>query len=164
MFNSPTYGQLPIREVPERLLEFYERSKMYGRPCSIIVGSDSQNYYKTHAVTVISIVCEGHGGIFFYRKEKIPLIRDVKSKLYAETQRSLEVTGTLIDLLENDPRYAEMYASCPISIHVDAGNSDKGKTAALIPEIVGWVKSMGYVCYVKPDAFVASSIADKISK
>ena len=38
------------------------------------------------------------------------------------------------------------------------------KTKELIPELVGWIKSCGYDCEVKPDSFVASSIADKISK
>ena len=54
--------------------------------------------------------------------------------------------------------------NCHFSIHIDAGHSNHGKTKDLIPELVGWIKSCGYDCEVKPDSFVASSIADKISK
>ena len=164
MFISPTYGQIDFSEIPDRLLAFYERNLVHSSEYAIMIGSDSQNFDYTKSVTVISIVCRGHGGIFFYEKTKLPLLRDVRSKLYSETQHSLETTTNLIEILEADEKYHEMYNNCPISIHVDAGNSEKGKTAPLIPEIVGWVHSLGYECHVKPDSFVASSIADKISK
>jgi unsaturated chondroitin disaccharide hydrolase len=67
-----------------------------------------------------------------------------------------EVTG--------DRKYEEMYLNCPIAIHVDAGNSTNGKTKELIPELVGWIRACGYDCQVKPESFVASTIADRISK
>ena len=164
MFVSPTYGPIEFAEIPEHLLAFYEHHLVHASDYAIMVGSDSQNFDYTKSVTVISIICKGHGGIFFYEKSKLPLLRDVRSKLYAETQHSLETTTELIAILESNERYQEMYRNCPISIHVDAGNSDKGKTAPLIPEIIGWVHSLGYKCHIKPDSFVASSIADKISK
>lgn len=164
MFVSPTHGKIEFDRIPELLLEFFEADEDRSHECAIIVGSDSQNFSYTKAVTVIAMVRYGHGGVFFYEVTKMPLLHDVRSKLYTETQSSLETTVALIDLLSDNERYAEMYKSCPISIHVDAGNSDKGKTAALIPEIVGWVRSLGYDCRVKPESFVASSIADKISK
>ena len=52
----------------------------------------------------------------------------------------------------------------PFVFHIDAGWSPNGKTKELIPGLVGWIKACGYDCEVKPDAFVASTIADKISK
>ena len=164
MFVSPTRGEVDFDKIPDYLLEFFEKNKAHDSQFAIIVGSDSQNFDYTKSVTVISIICFGHGGIFFYEKTKEPLLKDVRSKLYAETQHSLQTTMALIDLLEGSSKYKELYDTCPISIHVDAGNSENGKTAALIPEIVGWVRSSGYDCHVKPDSFVASSIADKISK
>jgi predicted RNase H-related nuclease YkuK (DUF458 family) len=57
-----------------------------------------------------------------------------------------------------------MFLTCPIIIHVDAGNSVKGKTRALIPELVGWIRACGYDVRTKPESFVASTIADRISK
>ena len=165
MFISPTHGKVEFEDIAERLREFFECHDGGDYEFAIMVGSDSQNFQTyTKEVTVIAMVCCGHGGIFFYEVEKVPLLRDVRSKLYAETQSSLETATRLIDLLEGDRRYDDMYRSCPISIHVDAGNADTGKTAPLIPKIVGWVRSLGYGCEGKPDSFVASSIADKISK
>lgn len=67
-------------------------------------------------------------------------------------------------MLESKENFLELYLNCPISIHIDAGNSKIGKTHDLIKTLVGWVHSCGYVCYIKPNAYVASTIADKISK
>lgn len=60
----------------------------------------------------------------------------------------------------------EVFLNTTFSIHIDAGYSEKGKTKDLIPELVGWVKGSISNCevYVKPDSYVASGIADKISK
>ncbi len=110
------------------------------------------------------MICEGHGGIFFYEISRRALIRDVRTKLRVETNDSLQVAETLVETMENDKKYEEMYLNCPIAIHVDAGNSRNGKTRELIPELVGWIKACGYDCSVKPDSFVASTIADRLSK
>lgn len=164
MFRSPTYGKIGIRQIPERILAFYTDHKGCGAPVSIIIGSDSQNSDQTRMVCVVAVVCRGHGGIFFYEVKRQPLIRDVRTKLQAETGGSLRIAGILAGILEKDRKYEEMYLNCPIVIHVDAGNSPKGKTQALIPELEGWVRACGYECRIKPESFVASTIADRISK
>ena len=68
-FHSMTYGEIDLEEIPSKLLLFYNERKKYGMPFSLIVGTDSQNRHDTKVVTVITIVCEGHGGIFFYKKK-----------------------------------------------------------------------------------------------
>ena len=108
--------------------------------------------------------CEGERGIFFYEVSKIPLVRDVRRKLHIETNASLNLATALVDVFETEERYHEMYLSVPISIHIYAGNSEKGKTKELIPELVGWVKSSGYDAETKPESFVASCVADRLSK
>ena len=130
----------------------------------IVIGTDSQNHSQTKVVSVVCIVCNGHGGIFFYEITQEPLVKDVRRKLHIETNESLRVATHLVDLLEHNDEFSEMYLECPISIHVVAGNSSKGKTKELIPEIVGWIKACGYDVKVKPDSFCASSIADRLSK
>ena len=122
MFKSPTYGMLHIEQIPDKILTFYMDHEKYDAPVHIIVGTDSQNFDDTKIVSVVAVICEGHGGIFFYEISRRALIRD------------------------------------------DAGNSRNGKTRELIPELVGWIKACGYDCSVKPDSFVASTIADRLSK
>lgn len=164
MFRSQTYGNIEIENIPEKIRIYYEQMKKFGSAFKIIVGTDSQNFSDTKMVTVIAIICEGHGGIFFYEITRQPIIRDVRTKLHVETNESLRIATQLVDLMEDNKEYEEVYLNSTFSIHVDAGKSEKGKTKELIPELVGWIKSCGYACEVKPESFVASSIADKISK
>lgn len=164
MFKSPTYGNIEISQIPDKILMFYNDHLKYASPIQIIIGTDSQNFDQTKMVSVVAVICEGHGGIFFYEVTRQPLIRDVRTKLHVETNDSLRVAETLVESMEKDRKYEDMYLSCPIAIHIDAGNSRKGKTRELIPELVGWIKACGYDCSVKPDSFVASTIADRLSK
>ena len=164
---SPTTGELDIDGVIEKMSAFYQTHVSYNTPMHIIIGTDSQNVDKTKVVSVIAMICEEHGGIFFYDTTKVDIIRDVRTKLHMETQRSLEVAEQLLDAIEtrsDNETVHEMFMTCPIAIHVDAGNAKHGKTKELIPELVGWVKACGYDCEIKPESFVASSIADKYSK
>ncbi len=164
IFRTGSNKEIDFKDIPKAMLTFYQRASEYDSQCDIIIGTDSQNRRDTKFVSVICMVCQGHGGIFFYITKHVPKITNIKQKLQQETSDSLILAGDLIDLLENKEGYEELYVNCPISIHVDAGNSNKGKTKYLIPELMGWINACGYEASTKPDSFVASSIADKISK
>lgn len=164
MFQSETYGKINIEQIPEKILEFYNKNKTSDGVFQIVVGTDSQNFNDTKMVTVIAAYKEGKGGIFFYEIDRINRITNVKQKLNTETSRSLEVMMELAGELEEEVRYKEMKENTLLSIHVDAGWSDKGKTKELIPGLVGWIKACGFDAEVKPNSFCASSIADRISK
>ena len=163
MFRTGLGKEIEFIDIPKGLLEFYNKTKQFNSEYSLIIGTDSQNHSKTKIVNVICMVCKGHGGRFFYEISNEDLIRDVRTKLQVETMQSLNLADRLIELLETE-EYEELYFNCPISIHVDAGNSPNGKTKDLIPEIVGWVKACGYACEIKPFSYCASSIADRLSK
>lgn len=163
MWNSQTYGKLEFNEIPDKINKFYEANKHFGEPMEITIGTDSQNKDDTtKIVSVISIICKGHGGIFFHHVTFHALINNVKTKLETETNESLEIAQRLISILEQD--YETLFSACPISIHIDAGNAPHGKTKDLIQSLTGWVHAMGYDCEVKPNSYAASSIADRISK
>lgn len=170
MFQSYTYGKLELKDIPQKLMEWYEKNKEYESDFSIVFGTDSQNFSDTKMVSVITMICEGHGGIFFYDVTRMPLIEDVRQKLYTETNASLNIANEITAILATD--YPVLYNNCHFSIHIDAGKSKYGKTKDLIPELVGWISNctydkkgeLTYDCEVKPESFVASSIADKISK
>lgn len=161
-FMSQTYGKIELSKIPEKIQLYYEKMKHYDSLFRIVVGTDSQNFDHTKMVNVIAVTCEGHGGIFFYRVTHKDLIRDVRSKLHAETNESLEIAMELTKIIEEG--YEELWNKTLFSIHIDAGKSEIGKTKELIPELVGWIRACGYNCEIKPDSYAASSIADKISK
>ena len=163
MYVSATYGRLELTQIPEKINEYFTKMRQYEMPIHIIVGTDSQNFDKTKLVSVIAVYCEGHGGIYFYEVSRINRIQDVRIKLHVETGESLKIAAELVDLLE---QYEELYLNTTLSIHVDAGLSPNGKTRELIPELVGWIKGTNPLFEVKtkPDSWVASTIADKITK
>ena len=163
-FRSQTYGELTLSEVCDKLLEFYENHKTNVSTIEIAIGSDSQTKAETKMVSVIVIYAEGKGGISFNLVEKLPAINSVREKLEIETGRSLVIATNLIDIFETTDKYYNMYLNCPVSIHIDAGNSPKGKTKDLVNFVTGWVRATGFNCTIKPDSYAASSVADKISK
>ena len=160
---SPSHGELTIQEIPKYIKDYYDRMKEYGTGIHITIGTDSQNFDYTKEVSVIAVICEGHGGIFFYKINARDRISDVRTKLRVETGDSLEIAEQLITIFETK-EYEDVFLNTEFSIHIDAGYSEHGKTKELIPELIGWVTAMGFEAKVKPESYVASGIADKISK
>jgi predicted RNase H-related nuclease YkuK (DUF458 family) len=163
---SPSRGKVKIEDIPMYIKEYYNKmkEKFEDSQFYMTIGTDSQNFDYTKEVSVIAVICEGHGGIFFYKIQARDRITDVRVKLHTETADSLEIADQIVGVLESEKQYEDVFLSMNFSIHIDAGYSEKGKTKELIPELVGWVKAMGYEAEVKPDSYVASGIADKISK
>ena len=156
---SPTHGNLEISEVAKLIRDFIleEPDTQY----AIYIGSDSQNTYYTKMVTVIAVHRLGRGGRYFYEISKYDKIKDIRIKLYQETQLSLEMTEKLFNEFHNIG-FDYTAENISFTIHIDAGNG--GPSGAVIPEVVGYVHAMGYECEVKPDSPIASCIADRISK
>ena len=163
MYTSETYGSLNIEQIPEKIQDYYEKMKHYDTDFQIVVGSDSQTFDTLKLVNVIAVVCEGHGGIFFHEITRLPRTNDVRQKLTTETNESLQVALKLSEIFEKE-EYKELRERTNIEIHVDAGWNPKGKTKDYIQGILGWIKACGFGASVKPESFVASTIADKFSK
>lgn len=159
MLISPTKGEMELVDVARSIKEYValEPEAMYG----LYIGTDSQNTYYTKMVTVIAIHRLGRGGQYFYEISKFDKIKDIRQKIYTETQLSLDMVENLFNAMEDiDFDYtADNIKTC---LHIDAGNN--GPSGAVIPEVVGYVHSMGFACETKPDSPIASCIADRISK
>jgi predicted RNase H-related nuclease YkuK (DUF458 family) len=156
MFKSITHGKLTKQQVFEQILKdlTFDLDQEY----VLSIGTDSQTYSGMKIVTVIAVHKVGKGGKFFYYEEYLPRPNSIREKLYEETQRSLELGKQLTEFLYQNELDFE------IMIHVDMGNSKKGKTYELINEIMGWITAEGFVGVYKPDSNTASEIADRLSK
>lgn len=160
---SPTYGNCNDDQMINIIANYIRSNCKTSENFNLIVGTDSQNYSDTKIVVVIAVQNVGHGGIFFYDILRIKRIDNIKQKLLYETSMSLKYANKLISQFENFCKETGFdFNNINFCIHVDAGKN--GKTSALIPELVSWVRACGYDCKVKPDSFAASSIADKLSK
>ena len=154
-FKSPTYGILKKEEVFNYLKKEILKNKDKIN-YKVIVGTDSQNTYKTKMVVVICLIKEGHGGSFFFFFYLLPKIKNLNTKIFTETEKSLEIARELNEFFHKENIRAN------VEIHVDIGKD--GKTKELIQSILGWVTSEGFIAKIKDESYVASSIADRISK
>jgi uncharacterized protein len=156
IFKSITHGRLTKSEVFQQILK--DLSDHKNQEYLLSIGTDSQTYSGMKIVTVIAVHKVGKGGKFFYYEEYLPRPNSIREKLYEETQRSLILGKELTEFLYENEMDFEIF------IHVDMGESKKGKTYDLIREIMGWITAEGFVGVYKPDSNTASEIADRLSK
>lgn len=163
--TNPTYGKVSKDELC-LIVAQYILSEPYMKYV-IGIGTDSQNFSYTKAVTAMYVHRVGHGAIAFYDIQHIPVIHNIHQKMLMETGDSIAVADEVIGTLS----YMEMPDGSTFSIdnhdvsvelHCDVGNG--GRSRETIREVVGWVESCGYTCRIKPDSPAASSLANKISK
>lgn len=151
--TSPTKGEMTLTEVVEDIKNYIKESSV---PVEIVVGTDSQNTDQTKFVVVLAMYRFGQGGRFFYHVEKTKLVKDLRTKIYQETQMTLNFAEKLTtEMIEQDVLHN-------IIIHCDLGTV--GKTKDLIAEIKGWVVGEGYEVYIKPECYAACAIANMLTK
>lgn len=151
--TSPTKGEMTLTEVVKDIKNYIKESSV---PVEIVVGTDSQNTDQTKFVVVLAMYRVGQGGRFFYHVEKTKLVKELRTKIYQETQMTLNFAEKLTtEMIENDIYH-------DIIVHLDVGSN--GKTKEMINEISGWVKEMGYISKIKPEGWCAFAIANYLSK
>ncbi|MDQ0285266.1 putative RNase H-related nuclease YkuK (DUF458 family) [Desulfofundulus luciae] len=154
-FTSPTKGRLTFEQMMADIMGY-----ITGLPSSaykIIVGSDSQVKQETCFITAVIVHRLGKGARYYYRKKIQRKIKSLRQKIFYETALSLELGGLI----------ARHFAECglddlQVEIHIDVGTH--GETRDLIREVVGMVTGSGFQAKIKPEAYGASSVADKHTK
>ena len=128
------------------------------------VGSDGQNL-GTRGTSFVQCVAlhryddcaTGKGGRVFYIRHVERHYTDRSSRLMREVEISINLTEKLAPLFEE--------LDIPFEVHVDVnsvpGPNGENKSYTVHDAAKGWVESHGWVCKTKPDAFVASIIADR---
>lgn len=155
IFTSPTKGTMSFEEMMDDIVGYIR-----GLPSSsykIIIGSDSQVKNETCFITAVIVHRLGKGARYYYSKKTQRKIKSLRQKIFYETSLSLEVGGLV-------HRYfaEEGYDDLDVEIHIDIGMH--GESKELIREVVGMVVGSGFRAKIKPEAFGASSVADKHTK
>jgi len=145
--------------------EFIESLKEHNEQgYDTFVGTDSQIHKgQIHIATCVAFVRRDkpdiggdRSGQVFYIKEKISR-RDypnLRMRMMLEAYRSLEVAMEI-----------EQYVTETLSVHLDIGpNPRKSKTSAFKVELTGMIKGQGYEVAIKPDAWCASGVADRVCR
>lgn len=127
------------------------------RQYSIFVGTDSHRYLdKIIFVTAIVVQRHGLGGRYFWVENAIQakIVPTLRNQIYQETLYSINIAQQMLELFKSWP-----LANIGLEIHVDIGQ--RGETRDLIKEVIGMVKGNGFQAKMKPESFVASTIADR---
>ncbi len=159
-FYNPTRGNLKIDQVVKEILNYLSTKpeKFY----DIIVGCDSSSGEDPHFPVAVVILRVGEGGRFFLKK-----IGYQNRRFYNWKQRVLEevllscqlalhlkeIFEKKIKTLNNNFNYQFRY------IHADIG--ENGATKDMIKEVIGLIRGNGFEPKIKPEAYVASTVADR---
>ncbi|MFD2639122.1 ribonuclease H-like YkuK family protein [Piscibacillus salipiscarius] len=168
-FENSKEKDMTFEQVFERILRFM-RLNPNGN-YKLIIGTDSQVHYDyTSFITGIVIQCEGKGVWACLQKNKIPRkITNLHQKISYETSFSEAVFAMFTQerkdaMYEIVLPYVERGASFTIEGHIDIGSGPRNKTRVFINEMIARIQSMGAEPKIKPEAFVASSYANRYTK
>jgi predicted RNase H-related nuclease YkuK (DUF458 family) len=137
-------------------LLLYTKEILEKNPGSKIhVGCDSQSYAtKTVYVTTVVFRYENRGAHVIYKREVIPRVKDLWSKLWGELNRAIDVAG-----------YLKFEGKIDVhQIDLDYNTSPKYKSNIVLKAAVGYVESMGYNYAVKPETLIAISAANELCR
>lgn len=118
---------------------------------SIYLGCDSQNRLKTTYATTLVFNIAATGCHVIYRKEVVPLIPDMWTRLWGEAERSVQ---TALYLREHGIEID--------TIDLDYNINPEHKSNKLVSAAVGYVESLGFKARIKPELLPAVYAADHI--
>ncbi|MDA0714479.1 MAG: hypothetical protein O3B83_04350 [Bacteroidetes bacterium] len=119
--------------------------------CEVHIGTDSQNHGpRTTYVSTIVVRYPGRGAHVLYRKEKLPVIKDMFTKLWGELERSI----ALADYLKN-----EMGIKIQ-QIDLDYNEDPSFPSNKVLSAAAGYIQAMGYEVKAKPDLLMATWAAN----
>jgi len=152
-FYSPTKGQMTFEDVISDIVDLMEEDPDI--PYEIIVGTDSHSSSgEMDFVSAVIIHRVGKGGRYYWRRVRASKIYTLRQKIYKEATLSFELAKAVMEELET-----RTPLDYNLEIHVDVG--ERGPTRELIDEVVGMIIGSGFAVKIKPEAYAASTVADK---
>jgi hypothetical protein len=155
--------------IVDYLAKLFDDEKARGFDLKVSVGTDSQKAgkpgtYKFATVILITTsqdlgggIIVGRGGMIvattFYNTFKQRAKELVNERMVYEVGKSVEVAYEIAPLLD-------LY-EIPLEIHADINPDPAHDSNKALQQAVGYILGMGYSFKVKPEAYAASSAADK---
>ena len=161
-FYNPTRGDLPVEAVMEEMLNYIE-----AKPESfydIVVGCDSSSEEQPNFPVALVILRKGEGGRFFLKKVKYKNKKfyNLHQRILEEVLLSCQLALFLREKFEGRVRNLNKNLNFQFRyIHADVG--ENGPTRDMIKEVTGLIRGNGFEPKIKPEAFVASVVADRYS-
>jgi len=124
-----------------------------GTAFALHIGCDSQNH-RSHTVYVTTVVFRfpRAGAHVIYRKEKVPKIMDMWTKLWGETERSVALAHLL----------REEVGARVEQIDLDFNTDPAHPSNKVLSASAGYVQSLGFQSGAKPGLLMAAWAADAL--
>jgi predicted RNase H-related nuclease YkuK (DUF458 family) len=114
------------------------------------VGTDSQSLAKkTQYITVIAYKYGNRGVHYILKKRGVPQIKDLWTRLWRETELSIDIAETIKKSLNIIPQ-----------IDLDYNENENFKSNKLVNASKGLANSLGYKVNIKPHIQIATRAAD----
>ena len=124
----------------------------------MFVGTDSfsKKDYCTFVTSVVLLGADGQrGGIYYIHKEKFNKPPSFYNRILKEVEKSVNIALKITEICPN----------VNLEIHLDISpEENRERTSPLSKMLTGYAMGSGFKCKIKPEAFAASSVADKHSK
>ncbi|KOP71146.1 ribonuclease H-like YkuK family protein [Cytobacillus solani] len=169
LFQNLQESHLTFEHVFNRILKFMNRNPRGN--FRLMVGTDSQVHCnRTVFITGIVIQNEGKGAWACIRKNIVPRkMLHLHERISYETSLTEEIVSLFTTERKNEMinivlPYIYQGATFSMEGHLDIGAGKRNKTREFVNEMVTRMESIGVEPKIKPDAFVASSYANRYTK
>jgi len=142
-----TVIEFPVKEVISLIKESPETSSIY-------VGCDSlQKKDFTDFITVVVIhYGSNNGGTFRHTKVRENRRLSIRERLWKEVEL---VSAIALEI-------ADHIGKRRFEVHLDLSQDSVNKSNVILKEAAGYISALGFDVAVKPNAFAASAVADRV--
>jgi len=168
-FQNLQEKRMSFEDVFGRIVKFMELDPRGS--FRLMVGTDSQ-VHKSQTTFITGIVIQNEGKGVWACIKKLIVPRKM-TQLHERISLELSLTEEIVALFTEERKtelinivlpYIYKGATFSMEGHIDIGAGKRNKTREFVKEMVARIESMGVEPKIKPDAFVASSYANRYTK
>lgn len=161
-FYNPSQGNLSFEKVIQEMINWMgEKPERF---YDVIVGCDSSSGQEPHFPVAMVILRKGEGGRFFLKRVKYKNKKffNWHQRVLEEVLLSCDLALALREKLEEEIKKLPHLQNYQFRyIHADVGA--EGATKDMIKEVTGLIRGNGFEPKIKPEAYVASVVADRFA-
>ena len=168
-FQNLQENNLSFEQVFERIVQFMKLNP--NGNYRLMVGTDSQ-VHRTYTIFITGIVIQNEGNGVWACIRKVIIPRKMTA-LHERISLELSLTEEIVSLFTVERKnllieiilpFLYQGATFTMEGHIDIGAGKRNKTSEFVKEMVTRIESMGVEPKIKPNAFVASSYANRYTK
>ena len=131
------------------------------RETAVYIGCDSRRFrqrgkwFAVYTTVVVLHLDQARGCRIFGFREVEPDFGNVKERMLKEVGYAVKIGYELIDAIGEERRF---------EIHLDVNPDPKHASSVAVKEAMGYVRGMGMIPRIKPEAPIASTAADFYGK